>query len=1116
MREKCQIGASGMYAARVMDPRRLFGCMEGLDVSVACYQTSTDFVLAGGTEDLQILQKKLYAIGEMRHQFVGLSLGFHSAYMDPALEDFAKIAKGILVRPPSIPVVSTVLDTFVSPGTPDVFTTDYFVQHFRMPVLFVQATSRLIEEFGAPDLWLELGPSALFLSSIAALPQLSRPGTIKPLLLPSLKKMESPWTTLSTTLTKLYLTDLPIRWREIFNHYKIQLPRLVDLPSYPFQTTDFWSPYQSNRCNHTHYTSVHSALNLDGYALLTRQTQVPTWMNGRVAVYETPAAVLAKFIEGHMVAGNALCPASVYTELGLAAGKSSASSASEVFVLSEMEFTKPFVYLHGSRQILVTVTTTIDEGLGTFNVCSKSTGDGEGELHCRGMYLIETMDEALLSALSNTYEDAIPRISSLTSRDGARGREKEVFSRRTVYDLLFPRVVVYSKDYQTIQSFTVSSDYTEGYATLQLPFDRDRGRFTIHPIFVDSVLQVAGFLANLQGGVRDVHICDSVDTIRILAEAVDDDAEYGAYCKSVGFAEGGVDIVVCEVVVVRLGGEAKEAPEVVVQAEGVRFKKLQLDSLVRRLKPAPVAPAKAGDTTQATLQSSRPLIRRAKAASFSLLDSPLPLFKIPVDHTPEVVKIIAAACGIDPAMITPSSDLRSLGIDSLLLMEIAYKLQKSSVISFRCSSSALAICHTVADVISLVASRPGSPVAVRKRASSTVSLLAINEEESVHHLLADALRIDRSKLGVTDDLSSHGLDSPSAAEVLRAVKEEFNVSLPRDFFERYRTVAQVQGQILQHSAVQTSCLPTRSNNDSFGSIPSLVSVGSIASVDSCVPVRTTLQPTAARVAPLFMIHDGSGLINSYGQMGEIGRPFYGIKDPYFGTGESWADISSMGKEYAQLVSEQSDGGPVILGGTRAQTVLLYELIRLIGWSFGGVVAFEIGCRMMKEGFDVKGIVLIDTPCPTDHVPLSATLVNHIVIRGIPSDFETEAMGSVREQLRQSSELLKKHLPSSDGPYPRVAFLRSREGVKIEPGSMREKTPVWLADREEPETTTSGWETLLKEKLKRWDVPGDHFQPFMPENVSEQSSPVSLCADIRLWARCRLKKLPGVSLRLAGT
>lgn len=138
---------------------------------------------------------------------------------------------------------------------------------------------------------------------------------------------------------------------------------------------------------------------------------------------------------------------------------------------------------------------------------------------------------------------------------------------------------------------------------------------------------------------------------------------------------------------------------------------------------------------------------------------------------------------------------------------------------------------------------------------------------------------------------------------------------------------------------------------------------------------------------------------------------------------------------------------------------------------------------MKEGVDVKGVVLVDAPCPTDHVTLSATLLDHIVTERNPSWSETEVMGCVKEQLRKSSGLLKGHLFPSDGPHPRVAFLRSREGMKVEPESLRGEVPVWLADRDEPETAVGGWERLLKGKFKRWDIPGNHFQPFLAENVS---------------------------------
>jgi len=138
--------------------------------------------------------------------------------------------------------------------------------------------------------------------------------------------------------------------------------------------------------------------------------------------------------------------------------------------------------------------------------------------------------------------------------------------------------------------------------------------------------------------------------------------------------------------------------------------------------------------------------------------------------------------------------------------------------------------------------------------------------------------------------------------------------------------------------------------------------------------------------------------------------------------------------------------------------------------------------MMEDGLDVKGVILVDAPCPKDRVALPVTLLDHIVALGKSPRSETATAVSIKEQFRKSSELLEGYSPSADRPYPRVAFLRSREAVKAESESVLEKVPVWLADRDEPEATIGGWERLLKGKMKWWDVPGDHFQPFLPENV----------------------------------
>ena len=89
--------------------------------------------------------------------------------------------------------------------------------------------------------------------------------------------------------------------------------------------------------------------------------------------------------------------------------------------------------------------------------------------------------------------------------------------------------------------------------------------------------------------------------------------------------------------------------------------------------------------------------------------------------------------------------------------------------------------------------------------------------------------------------------------------------------------------------------------------------------------------------------------------------------------------------------------------------------------------------MMKGSFDVKSIVLVDASCPTDHVPLSGTLLDHIVTQGKPSRSEAEKIGSVREQFKKGSDPLKRYSPPPDGPHPHVAFLRSRKGLKVESG-----------------------------------------------------------------------------------
>ena len=43
--------------------------------------------------------------------------------------------------------------------------------------------------------------------------------------------------------------------------------------------------------------------------------------------------------------------------------------------------------------------------------------------------------------------------------------------------------------------------------------------------------------------------------------------------------------------------------------------------------------------------------------------------------------------------------------------------------------------------------------------------------------------------------------------------------------------------------------------------------------------------------------------------------------------------------------------------------------RTLGWLFGGIVALEAFHQLTKLGFTVKGLILIDSPLPINHIPL---------------------------------------------------------------------------------------------------------------------------------------------------
>lgn len=122
----------------------------------------------------------------------------------------------------------------------------------------------------------------------------------------------------------------------------------------------------------------------------------------------------------------------------------------------------------------------------------------------------------------------------------------------------------------------------------------------------------------------------------------------------------------------------------------------------------------------------------------------------------------------------------------------------------------------------------------------------------------------------------------------------------------------------------------------------------------------------------------------------------------------------------------------------------------------------------------------------NHVPLPTALLDRIAGLDARIQAGSEVHRLMKTQFEFNTQILGRYNPQADERVvqPKIALLRSREGFNpcdLPPGAV---IPRWLADRSNPKQVVEGWEQLVGQPVRVWDIPGHHFQPFDPSNVSD--------------------------------
>jgi amino acid adenylation domain-containing protein len=203
-----------------------------------------------------------------------------------------------------------------------------------------------------------------------------------------------------------------------------------------------------------------------------------------------------------------------------------------------------------------------------------------------------------------------------------------------------------------------------------------------------------------------------------------------------------------------------------------------------------------------------------------------------------------------------------------------------------------------------------------------------------------------NEVGVTENFFQLGGNSLMAVRLFVRISKMFKVDLPIAALFENPTIQEL-ACVLERKLKNKDAIPTGETNSS-----------------SCIQ---TIKRGGERPA-LFCVHALGGNTLSYHALSQRLRndqPVYGIQALAVNeTNVFHTTIEEMAEHYISEMCKIQPTGPYYI----------------CGLSFGGLVAFEIGCQLMKKNLETGGIFLLDSYCNFDHLFSSRDKMKFVVKR----------------------------------------------------------------------------------------------------------------------------------------
>ncbi|KAL9581498.1 MAG: hypothetical protein Q9212_003866 [Teloschistes hypoglaucus] len=1061
---------------------------------IACLNGPASTVVSGESEDIGLFGEKLEARG-IKKTVLDLPYAFHSAQMEPILEDIRVIAENVNICEPSVPVASTLLGSVVR--TKSLITPDYFLRQTRNPVKFQEALEALRAEGLASDetLWIEMGAHPLCLGMVRSTIGLSPTKA-----LPSLKREEKCWSTIARSVANAYNSGANISWTDHHQAYRKSL-KLLELPTYAFDLKKYWLDYKGD------WLLTKGGMNKvvapvpqpTFYTTSLQQVESELFTGNSASVSflsQLGEAKLNAAVRGHIVNGIGLCPSSVYADVAFTAAKYVAtrmapSDPLPAMDLSNMEVFRPLIVNAGQTSQVLKVSASRQANERTVDVIISSRDFQGPHDHARCTVKYGNGKDWMQEWQKNAYlvQSRMDQLIRPANPANVHRLLKEMIYRQ------FQTVVTYSEQYHTIDELYMDCELNESVANIRFQPSAEHDDFLYSPYWIDTVAHLGGFVLNasVKTPADTVFISHGWESFRI-AGTLSANKDYQGYVRMQPSGSRGV-----------MAGDMYifDGDEIVVLCKGLKFQRMKrtiLHSLLGTSHEAePIRKPQQSSTTKTIQSHGSSQTSSSPDASSS-------------EGFSGVLATIAAEVGIDTGELTDDAKISDLGVDSLLTITILGKLRTQTGLDLPSSlfvtyTTVVALKEYFLDrmVVSSSLSNDGesdrastsqSPADTpwASTALSSAPSTSPPEEAEAPDASSIMLAIISQEVGISateilpsTSLAEIGVDSLLTISILDAFKTRTGKSLAATFFQDHPTVAKIQKAL----GVRNSILPPAVSSSS----KLTREAQPLKEQHRSKSVLLQGRPVPGKPA-LFLLPDGAGSLFSYINLPPLpsGVAVYGLDSPFHNNPADYTlPFEEIAAIYIREIRTLQPQGPYMLGG----------------WSLGGIHAYETAYQLIQQGESITSLIMIDSPCPGTLPPLPSPTLNLLEKAGV-FDGLSSSSGPISERTRlhflSSVRALENYtvapVPAGKSPE-KVTVVWAQDGVldgrtavadeifgESSPGDGSDerakdmdKAKEWLSGKR-TSFGPSGWDKLTGTTVECHVVRGNHFSVMFPPKISD--------------------------------